>query len=86
MQAAVGNRDHVARDAGVDHHQARIGQPLGGGGADILDGGRQVTSAAEGAGDRAKVGRGDRRQVRLHVVRAHLVVLRPERLVVQHGD
>ena len=77
---------NLARDARVDHHQTRIGQPLGGGCADILNRRGQVTSAAERAGDRAKVGRGDGRQVRLHVVRAHLVVLRPERLVVQHGD
>jgi hypothetical protein len=47
VQATVGNRDHITRDARIDHHQAGIGQPLGGGCADILDGGRQVTSTAE---------------------------------------
>ena len=41
---------------------------------------------AVGARDRAQVRRRDRRGLRVHVVRAQLLVLGAERLVVQHDD
>src|SRR5579859_1761855 len=84
VDSAIGNRHHVPRDARVDDHQTLVGHPLGSRGTYLFDGGGQSAAAAEGPRHRTQVRRWNSGQLRLSVMRSHLVVLRPQRLVIQH--